>query len=65
MNKSYHWEVQPSEEVKPYFILTNTDSVADAAQQFEDSFGDISIMFIRKISVSTNFKYDDDFMEAI
>lgn len=65
MNKSYHWEIQPTEEVEPHFVFTTTDSVADAAKQFEDAWGDISIMYIRKIAVTEQFSYEENFREAI
>lgn len=64
MNKLYHWEIQPSEEVDPHFLFTETDSVADAAKQFENAWGTMSIRYIRKTAVTTQFEYDDDFGEV-
>ena len=65
MNKTYHWEIQPKEEVKPHYLFTTTDSVLDAAKQFEEAWGNMSVMYIRKIAESKNFEYDEDFGEAI
>ena len=64
MTKRYHWEVQPSEEVNPHFLFTKIDSVVEAAKQFENAWGSASIMYIRKIAVTTQFEYDDDFGEV-
>ena len=64
MNKQYHWEVQPTEEVDPHFVFTAADSVSDAAKQFENAWGKISIMYIRKIAESKLFEYPDDFREV-
>ena len=64
MNRLYHWEVQPSEEVTPHFVFTKTDSVVEAAKQFENTWGSASIMYIRKIGVSEKFEYPDDFGEV-
>jgi hypothetical protein len=64
MKKLYHWEIQPTEEVKPHFIYTETDSVAEAVKQFEEAWGDVSIMYIRKIAVIEQFEYEDDFREV-
>jgi len=64
MKKLYHWEIQPSDETDPHFVFTETDSVADAAKQFEDVWGRMSIMFIRKIAVTKQFNYEEGFMEV-
>lgn len=61
---TYHWEIQPTEEVDPYFVLTEKDSVADAAKQFEEAWGEISIMYIRKTAKSKRFEYPEDFGEV-
>lgn len=59
MSKSYHWEVQPMEEVEPHFIFTDKDSVAEAARVFEESWGSLSIRYIRKIAVTESINYND------
>lgn len=64
MTKQYHWEVQPAEEVDPHFVFTEADSVVEASRQFENAWGKMSIMYIRKIGVSKKFEYPDDFGEV-
>lgn len=59
MNKEYHWEVQAMEEVEPFYIFTEKDSVAEAARVFEDTWGDkISIRYIRKTAVTQKVSYE-------
>ena len=65
MSREYRWEVQPSEEIPPHFVLTTTDSVADAALAFESANGIRSIAFIRKVEIKEKIDYPDDFREVI
>ncbi|WP_172369612.1 hypothetical protein [Sporosarcina jiandibaonis] len=61
----YHWEIQPSEETDPHFVFTDTDSVVDAAKQFEETWGEISVMYIRKIAVTKQLEYGEDFRKSL
>ena len=55
---SYHWEIQPMEEVDPYIIYTKTDSVLQAVKQFEETWGLVSVSSVRKVGIMTHFKFD-------
>lgn len=59
MNKVYQWEVQPMEETLPYIIFTNRDSIGDAARQFEENNGRLSIRYIRKIAIVDKIDYTE------
>lgn len=58
MNKEYHWEVQPMEEVEPHFVFTETDSVVEAARLFEEIWGAIPILYIRKTAITQKVNYE-------
>lgn len=56
MVKSYRWEVVPMEG-ESFYVMTATDSVATAAQTFEDEYGiNISIYAIRKAAEINEFE---------
>lgn len=59
MNMMYHWEIQPMSEVEPYFVFTNRDSIGDAARQFEENNGRLSIRYIRKIAIVDKIDYTE------
>lgn len=49
----FHWEVVAMDEMEPFYIFTETDSVAAAAIKFEETWGDtVSIKYIRKTAVT-------------
>lgn len=49
----FHWEVVAMDEMEPFYIFTEIDSVAVAATKFEETWGDtVSIKYIRKIAVT-------------
>lgn len=56
---TYHWEVQPMEEVEPHFLFTEKDSIAEASRRFEEAWGSLSIRYIRKIAVTEKIEYSD------
>lgn len=66
MKYQYQWEIQPNTETDPHFVFTTTDSILDAARQFEEAWGRMSILYIRKVAVIEEIEYDEiDFREVI
>lgn len=59
MTKEYVWEIQPMEEVKPFYVTTQTNSVAEAARLFEEQMIGMSIRYIRKYTVTEKVQYSD------
>lgn len=56
MNKSFQWEIVPMEG-ESFYVMTVTDSVATAAQTFEDEYGNnISVYGIRKAAEIIQFE---------
>lgn len=59
MTKEIIWEIQPMAEVAPFYVTTQTDSVAEAAKLFEEQLGVVSIRYIRKKAVTKKIEYSD------
>lgn len=57
--KSYHWEIQPMEDVKPHFVFTDEDSALAAMQQFEDNWGKVSVSSVRKIAETFHYEHEE------
>lgn len=59
MNTEYqfHWEVVPMDEsIEPTLIFTEEDSVAAAAQKYEELYGNyVAIKYIRKYAVTIKY----------
>ena len=57
--KEIVWEIQPMDEVAPFYVTTKTDSVFAAAKLFEEQLGAMSIRYIRKKAVTKKIEYSD------
>ena len=54
--KTYHWEIIPTEEIKPYYVATEKDCVLAAATEFIETWGEnISILSLRKMSETLEY----------
>lgn len=59
MTKEFLWEIQPMDEVAPFYVTTKKDSVFAAAKLFEEQLGVMSIRYIRKKAVTKKIEYSD------
>lgn len=58
MNKEFVWDVQVMEEVEPFNVTTEVDSIAEAARVFEEQWGQLSVRYIRKTAVTQKISYE-------